>query len=146
METIHVKFDELTAMAFEHNCLEPDINRFNNDDLSSEFTSTTSKEDLDNLFSPITNFSISSDDAVESVQEDSADLDGNTLTSDWDPSKPVMMRSRLYTDLEVCMYALNMSIIEPKNIKEAMSDHSWIESMQDELHQLQKLDAWELVS
>ncbi|GJZ76643.1 retrovirus-related pol polyprotein from transposon TNT 1-94 [Tanacetum coccineum] len=26
-----------------------------------------------------------------------------------------------------------------------MSDHSWIESMQDELHQFERLDVWELV-
>ncbi|GKA09589.1 retrovirus-related pol polyprotein from transposon TNT 1-94 [Tanacetum coccineum] len=31
------------------------------------------------------------------------------------------------------MYALTVSIIEPKNINEAMLDASWIESMQDEL-------------
>ncbi|GJT13385.1 hypothetical protein Tco_0860427 [Tanacetum coccineum] len=49
-----------------------------------------------------------------------------------DPSKPVMTRQRLHTDSEVCMYALTVSTIEPKNIKEAMADHSWIESMQDE--------------
>ncbi|GJV40682.1 retrovirus-related pol polyprotein from transposon TNT 1-94 [Tanacetum coccineum] len=42
-----------------------------------------------------------------------------------DPSKPVMTRKRLQTDAEVCMYALTVSIIEPKNIKEAMLDHSW---------------------
>ncbi|GJU38803.1 retrovirus-related pol polyprotein from transposon TNT 1-94 [Tanacetum coccineum] len=41
-----------------------------------------------------------------------------------DPSRPVMTRSRLNTDPEVCMYALTMSTTEPKNIKEAMSDHS----------------------
>ncbi|GJR12054.1 retrovirus-related pol polyprotein from transposon TNT 1-94 [Tanacetum coccineum] len=52
-----------------------------------------------------------------------------------DPSKPVMTRKRLQTDHELCMYALTVSTFEPKNIKEAMSDHSWIESMQDELHQ-----------
>ncbi|GJT53805.1 retrovirus-related pol polyprotein from transposon TNT 1-94 [Tanacetum coccineum] len=38
-----------------------------------------------------------------------------------------------------------LSIIEPKNIKEAMLDHNWIESMQDELNQFQRLDVWELV-
>ncbi|GKD80928.1 retrovirus-related pol polyprotein from transposon TNT 1-94, partial [Tanacetum coccineum] len=37
------------------------------------------------------------------------------------------------------------STIEPKNIKEAMLDHSWIESMQDELNQFKRLDVWELV-
>ncbi|GKB77558.1 retrovirus-related pol polyprotein from transposon TNT 1-94 [Tanacetum coccineum] len=56
-----------------------------------------------------------------------------------------MTRKRLQTDAEVCMYALTVSIIEPKNIKEAMLDHSWIESMQDELNQFKRLDVWELV-
>ncbi|GKB91312.1 retrovirus-related pol polyprotein from transposon TNT 1-94 [Tanacetum coccineum] len=128
IKTIHVKFDELTTMTSEHNCLEPDTNRFNNDDSSDEFTSTPSKEDLDNLFGPTfekyfekrslevfinstaqttlhnndTSSSssiivedneappfvssseeqispISTNDVVESVQEDSTDLDGNTL-------------------------------------------------------------------
>nr|GEU60193.1 copia protein [Tanacetum cinerariifolium] len=36
--------------------------------------------------------------------------------------------------------------IEPKNIKEALADHSWIESMQDELNQFERLQVWELVS
>ncbi|GJT22985.1 retrovirus-related pol polyprotein from transposon TNT 1-94 [Tanacetum coccineum] len=62
-----------------------------------------------------------------------------------DPSKPVMTRKRLQTNAEVCMYALTVSTIEPKNIKEAMLDHSWIESMQDELNQFKCLDVWELV-
>ncbi|GKC09363.1 retrovirus-related pol polyprotein from transposon TNT 1-94 [Tanacetum coccineum] len=62
-----------------------------------------------------------------------------------DPSKPVMTRKRLQTDPEVCMYALTVSTIEPKNIREAMSDHNWIESMQDKLHQFERLDVWELV-
>nr|GEV19253.1 Gag-Pol polyprotein [Tanacetum cinerariifolium] len=57
-----------------------------------------------------------------------------------DPSKPIMTRKRHQTDVEVCMYALTMSIIEPKNIKKAMLDASWIESMQDELNQFKCLD------
>ncbi|GJT52526.1 retrovirus-related pol polyprotein from transposon TNT 1-94 [Tanacetum coccineum] len=62
-----------------------------------------------------------------------------------DPSKLVMTRKRLQTNAEVCMYALTVSTIEPKNIKEAMLDHSWIESMQDELNQFKRLVVWELV-
>ncbi|GJZ87076.1 retrovirus-related pol polyprotein from transposon TNT 1-94, partial [Tanacetum coccineum] len=62
-----------------------------------------------------------------------------------DPSKPVMTRQRVHTDSEVCMYALTVNTIEPKNIKEAMADHSWIESMQDELNQFERLQVWELV-
>nr|GEV44823.1 retrovirus-related Pol polyprotein from transposon TNT 1-94 [Tanacetum cinerariifolium] len=62
-----------------------------------------------------------------------------------DPSKLVMIRNRLQTDTEVCMYALTVSIIKPKNINEAMLDHNWIESMQDELNQFKRLDVRELV-
>ncbi|GKE36765.1 hypothetical protein Tco_1460170, partial [Tanacetum coccineum] len=38
-----------------------------------------------------------------------------------------------------------VSTIEPKNIKEAMLDASWIESMQDELNQFKRLDVSKLV-
>ncbi|GKB31185.1 retrovirus-related pol polyprotein from transposon TNT 1-94 [Tanacetum coccineum] len=53
METIHVKFDELTAMASEHDSLEPVFQRFINDDSSAESMNIPSKEDLDNLFGPM---------------------------------------------------------------------------------------------
>ncbi|GKD17903.1 hypothetical protein Tco_1207061 [Tanacetum coccineum] len=53
MQTIHVKFDELTAMAFEHDSLEPVSKRFINDDSSVESMNTPSKVDLDNLFGPM---------------------------------------------------------------------------------------------
>ncbi|GJU22005.1 retrovirus-related pol polyprotein from transposon TNT 1-94 [Tanacetum coccineum] len=43
------------------------------------------------------------------------------------------------------MFALIVSRTEPKNIKEAMADSAWIESMQEELHQFDRLDVWELV-
>ncbi|GJY36008.1 retrovirus-related pol polyprotein from transposon TNT 1-94 [Tanacetum coccineum] len=56
-----------------------------------------------------------------------------------------MTRQRLHTDSEVYMYALTVSTIEPKNIKEAMADHSWIESMHDELNQFERLQVWELI-
>ncbi|GJS89163.1 integrase, catalytic region, zinc finger, CCHC-type containing protein [Tanacetum coccineum] len=53
MEIINVKFDELTGMASEHNCLEPEIQRFINHNSSAEEMNTPSKEDLDNLFGPM---------------------------------------------------------------------------------------------
>ncbi|GJZ49734.1 integrase, catalytic region, zinc finger, CCHC-type containing protein [Tanacetum coccineum] len=37
-----------------------------------------------------------------------------------DPSKPVMTRNRLQIDSELCMYALIVSTLKPKNIKEAI--------------------------
>ncbi|GJR89631.1 retrovirus-related pol polyprotein from transposon TNT 1-94 [Tanacetum coccineum] len=43
------------------------------------------------------------------------------------------------------MFALTVSTAEPKNIKEAMADSAWIEAMQEELHQSDRLQVWELV-
>ncbi|GJX84318.1 hypothetical protein Tco_0335092 [Tanacetum coccineum] len=52
----------------------------------------------------------------------------------------VRTRRQLETDGEMCMFALTVSRTEPKNIKEAMADSAWIESMQEELHQFDRLD------
>nr|GEZ43755.1 retrovirus-related Pol polyprotein from transposon TNT 1-94 [Tanacetum cinerariifolium] len=61
------------------------------------------------------------------------------------PSQSVRTRRQLKSDGEMCMYALIVSHTEPNNIKEAMADSAWIESMQEELHQFDRLDVWELV-
>nr|GFA89153.1 hypothetical protein [Tanacetum cinerariifolium] len=61
------------------------------------------------------------------------------------PSQSVRTRRQLQSDAEMCMFALSVSRTEPKNIKEAMADSAWIESMQEELHQFDRLDVWELV-
>nr|GEZ20179.1 hypothetical protein [Tanacetum cinerariifolium] len=61
------------------------------------------------------------------------------------PSKPVQTRRQLATDPEMCMFALTMSTAESKNIKEAMADSAWINAMQEELHQFDRLQLWELV-
>ncbi|GKA60598.1 hypothetical protein Tco_0760005 [Tanacetum coccineum] len=45
----------------------------------------------------------------------------------------------------MCMFAFTVSIVEPKNIKEAMADSAWIEAMLEELHQFDRLQVWELV-
>ncbi|GJX72431.1 retrovirus-related pol polyprotein from transposon TNT 1-94 [Tanacetum coccineum] len=211
METIHVKFDELTAIASEHdyNLFGPMFEDYfeqksSDTTINSAAQPTHDQEDLPSTSSiivdtheapPVITTSveqtspISLQESDEFNQEDSADFDGNTQfvpydslnheeiessttnlepsnvqnfhqvqpsTHIWtkdhpldqvigDLSKPVMTRQRLHTDSEVCMYALTVSTFEPKNIKEAMADHSWIESMQDELNQFERLQVWELV-
>nr|GEV96407.1 hypothetical protein [Tanacetum cinerariifolium] len=61
------------------------------------------------------------------------------------PSKSVRTRRQLESDAEMCMFAFTVSRTELKNIKEAMADSAWIESIQVELHQFDRLDVWELV-
>ncbi|GJU82539.1 retrovirus-related pol polyprotein from transposon TNT 1-94 [Tanacetum coccineum] len=102
---------------------------------------TPSKEDLDNLFGLMFEEYYeqkSSDTPIYSaaqptqVHEDSPST--SSIIVDTHEAPPV-----LQTDSEVCMYALTVSTIEPKNIKEAMADYSWIDSMQDELNQFERL-------
>nr|GFB25625.1 hypothetical protein [Tanacetum cinerariifolium] len=61
------------------------------------------------------------------------------------PSQSVRTRRQLKSDAEMCMFALTVSRTEPKNIKKAMADSAWIESMEEELYQFNRLDVWELV-
>nr|GEZ43363.1 retrovirus-related Pol polyprotein from transposon TNT 1-94 [Tanacetum cinerariifolium] len=61
------------------------------------------------------------------------------------PDIVVQTRRQLATDPEMCMFALTVSTAEPKNIKEAMADSAWIEMIQEELHQFDRLQVWELV-
>nr|GEW95671.1 hypothetical protein [Tanacetum cinerariifolium] len=61
------------------------------------------------------------------------------------PLQSVRSRRQLESDAEICMFALTVSRTEPKNIKEAMADFAWIESMQEELHQFDRLEVWKLV-
>nr|GEW91324.1 integrase, catalytic region, zinc finger, CCHC-type, peptidase aspartic, catalytic [Tanacetum cinerariifolium] len=62
-----------------------------------------------------------------------------------EPSQPVLTWNQLRSDGYMCMYALTVSIMEPKNVKEAMTDPAWIESMQEELFQFKRMDVWALV-
>nr|GEU96583.1 hypothetical protein [Tanacetum cinerariifolium] len=61
------------------------------------------------------------------------------------PSKPVQIRRQLATNLKMCMFALTVSTTKPKNIKEEMADSAWIEAMQEEHHQFERLQVSELV-
>nr|GFA70687.1 Gag-Pol polyprotein [Tanacetum cinerariifolium] len=45
------------------------------------------------------------------------------------PSRPVQTRRQLATNPKMRMYALTVSTAKPKNIKEAMADSAWIETI-----------------
>ncbi|KAI3798903.1 hypothetical protein L1987_34187 [Smallanthus sonchifolius] len=57
-------------------------------------------------------------------------------------SDGVKTRSQSGT-INVCLYSAFISQIEPKNIKMALSEASWVEAMQEELMQFEKLKVWE---
>ncbi|GJZ90911.1 retrovirus-related pol polyprotein from transposon TNT 1-94 [Tanacetum coccineum] len=76
---------------------------------------------------------ISLQESDEFNQEDSADFDEfpSSTTLDSHLDKRSSSRHQHYASQQ--------------NIKEDMADHSWIESMQDELNQFERLQVWELV-
>nr|GEX70306.1 hypothetical protein [Tanacetum cinerariifolium] len=80
---------------------------------------------------------------AEMVEEYAQDHPLEQVTGN--PSQSVRTRRQLESDGKMCMFSLFVSRTEPKNIKEAMADSAWIESMQEELHQFVRLDVWELV-
>nr|GEV95986.1 uncharacterized mitochondrial protein AtMg00810-like [Tanacetum cinerariifolium] len=55
------------------------------------------------------------------------------------PVQEVAKSSSHNIDPEMRMFALTVSTAEPKNIKEAMANSAWIEAMQEELHQFDRL-------
>ncbi|GJR05520.1 hypothetical protein Tco_0528504 [Tanacetum coccineum] len=60
-------------------------------------------------------------------------------TSYVESTMPVQQDDSLPQILNCVRFALTVSIVEPKNIKEAMADYAWIKAMQDELHQFDRL-------
>ncbi|GJX13678.1 retrovirus-related pol polyprotein from transposon TNT 1-94 [Tanacetum coccineum] len=62
-----------------------------------------------------------------------------------EPSRPILTRNQLRSDGDMCIYALTVSTMKSKNVKEAMTDPAWIESMQEELLQFKRLGEWVLV-
>ncbi|GKF54000.1 hypothetical protein Tco_0160910 [Tanacetum coccineum] len=52
-----------------------------------------------------------------------------------DPSRSVSMRIQLKTDTMWCYFDAFLIFVEPKNFKQAMIEPSWIDAMQEEIHE-----------
>ncbi|GJY66059.1 retrovirus-related pol polyprotein from transposon TNT 1-94 [Tanacetum coccineum] len=147
VETIHVNFDELPHMASDHNINQAESNKENAQVKEDEFI---------NIFSTL----VQERGETSSRHVDSSNKhtfyqrhpSEHRWTKDHpleqvirNPSQLIRTRRQLETDGEICMFALTVSLTEPKNIKEAMANSAWIKAIQEELHQFNRLDVWELV-
>ncbi|GJZ25013.1 retrovirus-related pol polyprotein from transposon TNT 1-94 [Tanacetum coccineum] len=61
------------------------------------------------------------------------------------PSRPVSTRKQMATDALWCLYHSVLSKVEPKNFKSAIIEDCWFQAMQDEIHEFNQLQVWELV-
>ncbi|GJW41097.1 retrovirus-related pol polyprotein from transposon TNT 1-94 [Tanacetum coccineum] len=173
METINVTFDELSVMAFEQHSSKPELQGMTSrqitmyDDniggqlsdasrivpaapatqnLQTPKASTTTAD-----FAPTSTSSSLQAPTIPNTSQDVDELQSQSQHAPQqeqvirEPSRPVLTRNRLRTDGEICIYALSVSTMEPRNVKEEMTDPRWIDSMQEELLQFKRLDVWELV-
>ncbi|GKA47243.1 retrovirus-related pol polyprotein from transposon TNT 1-94 [Tanacetum coccineum] len=62
-----------------------------------------------------------------------------------DPSRFISTRKQLHTDAMWCYFDAFLTLVEPKNFKQAMIKPSWIDAMQIEIHEFKRLEVWELV-
>ncbi|GKB79035.1 retrovirus-related pol polyprotein from transposon TNT 1-94 [Tanacetum coccineum] len=62
-----------------------------------------------------------------------------------DPSRPVSTRLQLHEQALFCYYDAFLTLVEPKTYKDALTQSCWIEAMQEELHEFERLKVWELV-
>nr|GFA63327.1 integrase, catalytic region, zinc finger, CCHC-type, peptidase aspartic, catalytic [Tanacetum cinerariifolium] len=63
-----------------------------------------------------------------------------------DLSHSVYIRKQLETDAVWCYFDAFLTTVEPKNFKQAMTKLSWIDAVQEEIHEFERLQVWELVS
>nr|GEV21452.1 retrovirus-related Pol polyprotein from transposon TNT 1-94 [Tanacetum cinerariifolium] len=173
MGTMNVSFDEILAMDFEQRSSKPGLQSMTSGQISlgldltyTPSTITTqqpSDGELDLLFKAMYDDFIGGQPAAESSSSQYVDPSNmHTFYQPYpyefqwtkghpleqvigEPLRPVLTRNQLRSDGDMCMYALTVSTMEPKNVKEALTNPAWIESMQEELLHFKRLDVWVLV-
>nr|GEX80592.1 retrovirus-related Pol polyprotein from transposon TNT 1-94 [Tanacetum cinerariifolium] len=146
-ESIHIRIDEIkevseTSVANDTSGLVPQRQKasdYGNSDpdpqLQNVFSSADahvpSQQELDLLFGPLY-------DEFFNTEEDH--LPDDEFTNPLCAPAPELAESSIHNiDPEMCMFALTVSTAELKNIKESMADSAWIEVMQEELYQFDRL-------
>ncbi|GJT26926.1 retrovirus-related pol polyprotein from transposon TNT 1-94 [Tanacetum coccineum] len=202
IETIHVTFDEVTAMASKQFSSRPGLHSVTPATSSSGLVPNhipqqpcipPPRDDWDRMFQPMFDeYFTPPSIVVSSVQEAAAPrvmvLDDSPVSTSIDqdapstntnsqgsssnirqthtpfkhlgrwtkdhtienvisnPSCSVSTRKQLQTDVMWCYFDVFLTSVEPKNFKQAMTEPSWIDAMQEEIHEFQRLEVWELVS
>ncbi|GKA17701.1 putative ribonuclease H-like domain-containing protein [Tanacetum coccineum] len=60
-------------------------------------------------------------------------------------ARPVSTRLQLHEQALFCYYDAFLTAVEPKTYKDALTQSCWIEAMQEELNEFERLRVWELV-
>ncbi|GJZ80537.1 retrovirus-related pol polyprotein from transposon TNT 1-94 [Tanacetum coccineum] len=124
----------------------------NNENKDAEFDSDT----FTNLFAPPVTSSVGSSSRIADTSNMHTFQQPHSYIRRWtkdhplvtiisNPSKHVSTRRQLTTNAMWCYFHAFLTKVELKNYKEAMKESSWIEAMQEEIHEFERLKVWELV-
>ncbi|GKC19024.1 retrovirus-related pol polyprotein from transposon TNT 1-94 [Tanacetum coccineum] len=157
IETIHVDFDELTTMASEHSSLGPTLHEMTPATISSGLVPNPhpstpfvppSRSDWDLLFQPLFDELLTPPHSVnhpppEVIAPTTDELLQNPL------HQPVHLPQQQLTKMHhhlalLCYYDAFLSAVEPKTYKDALTQSCWIEAMQEELNEFERLRLDEL--
>nr|GFB11056.1 Gag-Pol polyprotein [Tanacetum cinerariifolium] len=167
VETIHVGFDELTAMASEQSSSGPALNEITPATIiQAESTSspslTTIDQDVPSPSKSQTTPETQSSVMPQDVEEDIHDIE----VAQWGMirylvylfqkllllnlhqrhlSRPVSIQLQLHEQALFCYYDAFLTLVEPKTYKDALTQSCWIEARQEELNEFERLEVWELV-
>ncbi|GJZ33912.1 hypothetical protein Tco_0579348 [Tanacetum coccineum] len=87
------------------------------------------------------NSPIHSTNVEQPNHEEVAKFDSDTFTNPFAP----LETSSAESSSRICYFYAFLTKVERKNYKEAMTESSWIEAMQEEIHEFERLEIWELV-
>ncbi|GKB38542.1 retrovirus-related pol polyprotein from transposon TNT 1-94 [Tanacetum coccineum] len=90
------------------------------------------------------------------VEEDNHDLDVAHINNDPfldhpldniidELERPVSIRLQLHEQALFCYYDAFLTLVEPKNYKDALTQACWIEAIQEDLNKFEHLEVWKLV-
>ncbi|GJX80051.1 retrovirus-related pol polyprotein from transposon TNT 1-94 [Tanacetum coccineum] len=179
METIHVTFDELTAMASEQfiavapravEIVDSTSSTTIDLDAPTSSTSLTNQQQQSLIISqgvkeliPNAHFNNPCHEPLHDIstsQESSSNVQSShfalELIGRWtkdhllanvigDLSRPVSTRKQLKPNAMWCYFDAFLTSVKPKNFKQAILEPSWIDVMQEEIHEFERLQVWELV-
>ncbi|GJU52026.1 retrovirus-related pol polyprotein from transposon TNT 1-94 [Tanacetum coccineum] len=69
----------------------------------------------------------------------------SSTTVDQDAPSPISTRLQLHEQSLFCYYDAFLIVVKPKTYKDALTQSCWIEAMQEELNEFERLEVWELV-
>ncbi|GJZ86559.1 retrovirus-related pol polyprotein from transposon TNT 1-94 [Tanacetum coccineum] len=186
-ETIHIDFDELTAMASKHSSSGPALHEMTPATISSGLVPNPhpstpfippSRTDWDMLFQPLFDEFLNPSPSVDHPANKDAPSPSNFQTAPkneppvilndvkkiimilklhiWtkdhpleniigELARPVSTRLQLHEQALFCYYDAFLTTVEPKTYKDALTQACWIEAMQEELNEFERLEVWELI-